>query len=241
MQSSNMKVVFIEFKEYQLRRVQEEYIVQRGDTLWNIAKKLDTSVEELKKLNNLDSNLLFIGEVLKVPSYNTVTDTNITYVVKKGDTLYSIASSNNISLDRLKEINNLTSDSLSIGQTLIIPETESIILTKEDEIINEESVYVVEKGDTLYSIAKKYNTTVDKLKEYNSLTNDILSIGMNILIPSDTNYLEDIIIHTVTSGDSLWGIANKYNTTINDIKKLNNLVSDLLIIGQELQVKRNTK
>ena len=222
-------------------RVQEEYIVQRGDTLWNIAKKLDTSVEELKKLNNLDSNLLFIGEVLKVPSYNTVTDTNITYVVKKGDTLYSIASSNNISLDRLKEINNLTSDSLSIGQTLIIPETESIILPKEDEIINEESVYVVEKGDTLYSIAKKYNTTVDKLKEYNSLTNDILSIGMNILIPSDTNNLEDIIIHTVTSGDSLWGIANKYITTINDIKKLNNLVSDLLIIGQELQVKRNTK
>ena len=222
-------------------RVSEEYIVQRGDTLWNISKKLDTTVDELKKLNNLNSNLLFVGQVLKVPSYESATDTNVTYIVKKGDTLYSIASSFNTTVNSLKELNNLKSDSLSIGQSIIIPETTSVITPSEDEIINEGSVYVVEKGDTLYSIAKKFNTTVDKIKNTNSIVNDILTIGMNLLIPTNGNTFEDIIIHTVESGDSLWSLANKYNTTVNDIKQLNNLLSDLLIVGQKLQVKRNTK
>ena len=64
---------------------------------------------------------------------------------------------------------------------------------------------------------------------------DILTIGTNLLIP--TTSLSDIIIHKVVSGDSLWSLANKYNTTINSIKKLNNLVSDLINVGDELQVK----
>ena len=189
----------------------------------------------------MNSNLLFVGQVLKVPSYESATDTNVTYIVKKGDTLYSIASRFNTTVNSLKELNNLKSDSLSIGQSIIIPETTSVITPSEDEIINEGSVYVVEKGDTLYSIAKKFNTTVDKIKNTNSIVNDILTIGMNLLIPTNGNTLEDIIIHTVESGDSLWSLANKYNTTVNDIKQLNNLLSDLLIVGQKLQVKRNTK
>lgn len=222
-------------------RVQEEYVVEKGDTLWNIAKRLDTSVDELKRLNNLNSNLLYIGQVLKVPSYNTTTDTNVTYVVKKGDTLYSIAANNNTTVNNLKEINNLKSDTLSIGQLIKIPETTSVVTPSEDEIINEESIYIVEKGDTLYSIARKFNTTINDIKEKNSLVNDILTIGMSLIIPTGESTLNDIIIHKVEKGDSLWSLAKKYNTTVNDIKQLNNLMTDLLIIGEELQVKRNTK
>lgn len=222
-------------------RVQEEYVVMKGDTLWNIAKKLDTTVDELKRLNNLNSNLLYIGQILKVPSYNTITDTNVTYVVKKGDTLYSIASNNNTTVNALKELNNLKSDTLSIGELLKIPETTSIITPSEDEIINDETTYIVEKGDTLYSISKKFNITVDELKEKNSLINDILTIGMSLIIPNNKSSLDDIIIHKVERGDSLWSLSNKYNTTVNDIKQLNNLISDLLIIGSELQIKRNTR
>jgi LysM repeat protein len=196
-------------------------------------------VDEIKRLNNLNSNLLYVGQVLKLPSYETTTDTNITYIVSKGDTLYSIASKNNISVNDLKKYNNLTSDNLSIGQELNIPKGTSIITPSEDEVINEGSVYEVQKGDTLYSIAKKFNTSVDKIKEINSIVGDLLTIGMNLLIP--TSNLSDIIIHKVVSGDSLWSLANKYNTTVDSIKQLNNLVSDLLKVGEELQVKRNTK
>ena len=220
-------------------RVQEEYKVEKGDTLWNISKKLNTTVEELKKLNNLSNNLLYIGQVLKVPSYETITDTNISYIVKKGDTLYNIAKVNNISVSDLKEYNNLSNDDLFIGQVLKIPESTSIITPNEDVIINEDNMYVVDKGDTLYSISKKFNTTVNDIKTANNLVSDILSIGTKLLIPGTS--LEDIIIHKVVSGDSLWSLAKKYNTTVEDIKLLNNLASDLLSIGQELQVKRNTK
>lgn len=215
-----------------------EYIVEKGDSLWNISKKLGISVDEIKRLNNLNSNLIYVGQVLKLPGYETTTDSNITYIVKKGDTLYSIASKNNVTVNELMKLNNLSNTNLSIGQQLKIKESESIITPSENEVINENSIYTVKKGDTLYSIAKKNNTTVDKLKEINNIVNDILTIGASLFIPNSN--LEDIIIHKVVSGDSLWGLANKYKTTIEDIKQLNNLVSDLLVIGTDLQIKRNT-
>ena len=224
---------------YTSPNTKDTYTVVRGDTLWNISKKLGITVDEIKKLNNLDSNLLYVGQVLKLPSYETTTDTNITYIVQGGDTLYSISKKYDISVNDLKKYNNLISDTLSIEQELNIPKGTSIITPSEDEVINEGSVYEVKKGDTLYSIAKKFNTTVDKIKELNSIIGDILTIGTNLLIP--TTSLSDIIIHKVVSGDSLWSLANKYNTTIDSIKKLNNLVSDLINVGDELQVKRNTK
>ena len=224
---------------YTTSSTKDTYTVVKGDTLWNISKRLGITIDEIKRLNNLDSNLLYVGQVLKLPTYETSTDTNITYIVQKGDTLYSIATKNDITVKELKEYNNLTSDNLSIGQELNIPKGTSIITPSEDEVINEGSIYKVQKGDTLYSISKKFNTSIDKIKELNSLVSDILTIGTNLLIP--TSNLSDIIIHKVVSGDSLWSLANKYNTTIDSIKKLNNLVSDLITIGEELQVKRNIK
>lgn len=220
-------------------RVQEKYIVKKGDTLWNIAKKFNTSVDELKKINNLKSNMLYISQELKVPEYKTVEDSNIKYIVKKDDSLSSISKEFNISTDELIKENNLNSDKLYIGEQLKIPSSKSVINKYQDEIINENDKYIVQKGDTLYSIARKYNTTIDNLKKINNFIGDILEIGSKINVPS--NKLTDIIIHKVIKGDSLWSIANKYNTTIDEIKKLNNLVSDLLNVGDELQVKRNTK
>ena len=99
------------------------------------------------------------------------------YTVKSGDTLYQIARIYNINVDDLKKANNLTSNTLSIGQTLIIPSSGA------QEPIST-NTYIVQKGDTLYNIAKKYNTTVNDIKYLNNLTSNVLSIGEQLIIPS---------------------------------------------------------
>ena len=143
------------------------YTVLKGDTLWNIAKKFNTSVDMIKNLNNLSTNTLSIGQILILPENET---TNIdTYIVKKGDTLYNISKIFNVSQEELMKLNNLTTNLLSVGQILKIP-------------TNSEITYIVLKGDTLYKIAKYYNTSVDEIKKKNNLTNNTLSIGQILKI-----------------------------------------------------------
>ena len=203
------------------------YIVQKGDTLYSVAMANNTTVDELKKANNLTSNILSTGQLLKIPSALLPEST---YIVKKGDSLYSIANKYNTTVDELKRINNLTSNILSIGQVLKLPSDKVSNVEKEENTIS----YTVQKGDSLYSIARKYSTTIDKIKDLNNLTTNLLSIGQVLLIPTDTN-LETT--YTVQKGDSLYSIAKKYDTTIDRLKQLNNLSSNLLSIGQILIVR----
>lgn len=203
------------------------YIVKKGDTLYSIAAANNTTVDELKKANNLTSNILSTGQLLKIPSALLPEST---YIVKKGDSLYSIANKYNTTVDELKRINNLTSNILRIGQVLKLPSDKVSDVEKEENTIS----YTVQKGDSLYSIARKYSTTIDKIKDLNNLTTNLLSIGQVLLIPTDTN-LETT--YTVQKGDSLYSIAKKYDTTVDRLKQLNNLSSNLLSIGQMLIVR----
>lgn len=203
------------------------YIVQKGDTLYSVAMANNTTVDELKKANNLTSNILSTGQLLKIPSALLPEST---YTVKKGDSLYSIANKYNTTVEELKRINNLTSNTLSIGQVLKLPSDKASNIEQEKNTIT----YTVQKGDSLYSIARKYSTTIDKIKDLNNLTTNLLSIGQVLLIPTNTN-LETT--YTVQKGDSLYSIAKKYNTTVDKLKQLNNLTSNLLSIGQILIVR----
>ena len=205
------------------------YTVQKGDSLYQIAIKYGTTVAELKKTNDLTSNSLSIGQVLTLPDKELSTEPeNNVYIVKKGDSLYQIAIKYNTSVDELKKINNLTSNSLSVSQKLTLP-------TKVTEDQTEYDYYTVQKGDSLYQIAKKYNTTVNEIKSLNNISSSLLSIGQQLKVPS---FGEKYTLYTVTKGDSLYQIAKKYNTTVNNIKNLNNLTSNLLSIGQELKIPR---
>lgn len=211
----------------------EYYIVKKGDSLWSIANKNNTNVSELKKLNNLTSNSLSIGQKLKLPTNNNETiepipSTSNTYIVKKGDSLYSIAKKYDTTVDSIKTTNNLTNNTLSIGQTLKIPGTS----------IEQPNSHTVSKGETLYSIATKYGVSVNDIKQKNNLTSNTLNIGQVLLLPGTTEE-NTINSYTVKKGDTLYGIANKYNLTTDELKKLNNLTSNTLSIGQTLKVRKN--
>ncbi len=218
------------------------YKVQKGDSLYSIAKKYNTTVNEIVKLNNLKTNNLSIGQTLRIPEKYDDNElsvpTYINYTVKKGDSLYKIAKDNNISIDTLIKDNNLSSNNLSIGQNLKIRVNEEEILECFGEDYtppdNESNLtYIVKKGDNLYSIANKYNTSVDNIKKINNLKTNNLSIGQVLKIPisSSTNN-----IYVVQKGDSLYSIARKFNTTVDNIKRKNNLSSNILMIGQRLNI-----
>lgn len=207
---------------YYLEGVEDFYIVQKGDSLYKIAGKYNTTVEELKKLNNLSSNLLSIGQKLNIPSIK-VDNSEETYIVQKGDSLYSISNKFNTTVDSIKKLNNLSSNLLSIGQIIKIPTSTSAPTSS--------NVYIVQKGDSLYSIANKYNTTVDNIKKLNNLNSNLLSINQKLEIP-----VQSESIYIVEKGDSLYKIANKFNTTVDNLKKINNLNSNLLQIGQQLKI-----
>jgi LysM repeat protein len=197
------------------------YIVQSGDTLYSIARKLGLSVSELMEYNNLKSNILSIGQILKIP---TTTSVNYEYyTVQKGDTLYGIAQKYNTSVDDIIKLNNLSTTVLSINQMLKIP-----VQSNTDYL-----EYIVMPGDTLYSIANKYNISVNELKTYNNLNTDLLSIGQVLKIPTSE---EENKTYIVQKGDTLYSIASKYNTTVSELKSKNGLTSDILTIGQLLDI-----
>lgn len=203
---------------------QEIYTVKKGDSLWKIANKYNTTVEKLKSANNLKTNTLSVGQKLVIPSISVSPEVSDTYIVQKGDSLWSIANKFNMTVSELKNLNNLTNNLLSIGQVLKIKDSSN----------NGKTTYTVQKGDSLWVIANKYGITTEELKNYNKLTSNLLSIGQVLKIPQGKTSTENI--YTVKKGDSLWTIANRYNTTVEKIKVLNNLTSNLLSIGQQLKI-----
>ena len=197
---------------------------------------LDSNGDDVNQLKNNWQDLA--DAVIDALLTYTGKSTEGYYIVKKGDTLYSIARDNNLSVSELKKLNNLTSNTLSIGQRLKIKSDTTISPIEPTQPTDTSNIYTVKSGDSLYSIARKYNVTVNDLINYNNLKSNVLSIGQQIRIPSSTTNAGETSsnIYTVKSGDSLYSIARKYNVTVNDLMKYNNLTSNLLSIGQQIRI-----
>ncbi len=163
----------------------------------------------------------------------------VIYKVRPGDSLYSIAEKYNTTTYNIKKLNNLNNDLLTIGQTLYIDGDDKlehigidICEDEVDDIKDKFDTYTVKQNDSLYKIAKEYNTTVNNLIYINDLKNNLLSVGQKLLVP----HIENYITYVVKKDDSLYKISSNYNLTPKQIIDLNNLESNILDVGQKLKI-----
>lgn len=179
------------------------YVVQKGDNLSNIAKKFNITVADIEEWNKLTNNNVQLGATLQVAKIPTVKEEtavaperkDIQYIVQKGDNLGNIAKKFGASLDDLKQWNNLVSNSIALGSTLIVAKNEIAIVTNKATVASfkkkddyaapakKEAEYYVKKGDSLYSISKKYpGVTISDLKKWNNIKEEELKPGMKLKI-----------------------------------------------------------
>jgi membrane-bound lytic murein transglycosylase D len=253
------------------------YRVKRGDNLSTIAQKYDVAVDDIKKWNNIRGNKVAYGKNLKINGLESdqketavaKVETDIKgvhkdslatptfYIVQKGDNLSAIAKKFNITLTDIKEWNKLTNSNVHLGTSLQVvknPINKEVI---SESVERKDIAYSVQKGDNLGSIAKKFGTSIEDLKQWNKLNSNAIAIGNSLIVAKN-----EIVIDTnkatvasfkkkeqfpstankeaeyyVKKGDSLYSISKKYpGVTISDLKKWNNIKDDELKPGMKLKI-----
>jgi len=189
----------------------DTYIIQRGDTLDALARRFNTTVADLRAANSIVGVHIFAGQILLIPR-GKARPVDV-YEIQPGDTLYSISRRFNTSIGILQGLNELGDASeITAGQNILIPAAED----------SSHEVYVVQAGDSLFSIAKRFNTVVSVLKSLNGIADEReLELGQTILVPEiDATKYEE---YEVQPADTLYGIAQSFATSEETLMSLNGI------------------
>ena len=239
------------------------YVVQSGDDVASVARKFGISQDSVRSWNSLDvAAIVKTGDTLVVSKPEPIPPVESAqpqkdrpkiskgakYAVREGDTFADIAKSYGVPVVMLMQANQGFNKRLTVGDSLVIPEyvkkkaekkpakSESKPAAKKAS--NEKvSVYVVQSGDNLSSISRKFGTTVAKIQELNNMGNSTnLSVGQKLKVAGTPE--AEYKIHTVKKGEGLWDIARQYKVTIEEIVKWNDLKDTKLKVGEKLKIKQ---
>ncbi|MDK2599231.1 peptidoglycan endopeptidase LytE [Bacillus stercoris] len=158
--------------------------VKKGDTLWDLSRKYDTTISKIKSENHLRSDFIYVGQTLSINGKSTSSksssssSSSSTYKVKSGDSLWKISKKYGMTVNELKKLNGLKSDLLRVGQVLKLKGSSSSSSSSSSSVsTSSTSTYKVKRGDSLSKIAKQYGTTVSKLKGLNGLKSDVIYVN----------------------------------------------------------------
>lgn len=215
---------------------------------------------DTQQIANSDAKIRKEDKSNKITKVDTLSTNTVTYVVQKGDNLSIIAKKYNVSIAEIKEWNNLATTSLQLGTSLQIGKIE---VNEKEEIAvvtpkMENVEYIVKKGDNLGSIAKRFTSTVEDIKQWNNLSDNNIALGKSLIVAKNEIAAETKAVaetsfkkkdnltsaakmnaqdYYVQKGDSLYSISKKYpGVTISDIKKWNNIKSEDLKPGMKLKI-----
>lgn len=226
----------------------QEHLVKLGETLSGIAEKYKISMSELIAINKLATADVYQGQILKLVRDKTETTSQTTtdqviekkeeHVVVVGETLSSIAQKYHLTVQQLRAYNFLQSEQLSPGQILRLKQVT--IATQGTTSANSVS-YTVQNGDTIYSIARRHNMTVEQIMEKNGLVNSELSVGQVLDVSQVTNTTSTTPpsqnkTHSVAVGETLYRIARKYGVSVEQLKEKNGLTSNEISVKQILVI-----
>ncbi len=231
------------------------YVVQEGDQLWKIAQRFGTTVIGLMALNNLESDTIFPGQVLALPTplpTKTKPPTpplptgSFYYIVQPGDQLLQIARRFGVTTAAIRTASRISGDAIFPGQVLVIPPPSPTKTPRPPG-----TTYVVQSGDQLRALARRFGLTVAQLKSANGLTSDTIQVGQVLFIPTPlppptatrtpTAIPAGVTVHFVQTGDRLQIIAVWYGVTIKAIRDKNGLSSDNIAVGQALVIPNPTR
>ena len=208
-----------------------EHKVDAGNTLYSLSKRYKVSIDDIKKVN--PSTELKTNTKILIPfTRNSISKIHKYHTVLSGETLYSISKHAGISLDQLKSYNKLTNNRLSLGQKLIIGYSSSSANTSKNNsnyttTQKEATKHVVKPGETLYSIARKHNVSLERIQRKNAIAYGNISPGDTLLIPERIKSLET---KTLTM----------YNSTSKDLDpNLAEIISPVGEVGSIVKIQSN--
>ncbi|UPT72064.1 MAG: LysM peptidoglycan-binding domain-containing protein [Flavobacterium sp. JAD_PAG50586_2] len=278
--ASNSTKTYKEEKVVSYKDVVKYHKVKRGDNLGEISDKYGVSVAEVKKWNKLKGTNIVPGKSLKIIRNERVVTTvrrevkadknavetavasneegkpSDFYVVERGDNLFSIAKKFNVSLEDLKKWNNLEDLNVDQGIKLTLADTGNSPKEATNKAEVKVTEHVVERGENLGAIARKYDVAVSDIKDWNNLEDNNIQLGAKLIVGKKymissensksantrkesiaVNNREQVKLYYVKKGDSLYSISKKYpGVTIQDLKKWNGIKNESLKTGMKLKI-----
>lgn len=259
-----------------------KYTVKAGDSVWSVSNKYGITMAQLIQWNNIQNNFIYPGQQLTVSnsgstnsaSSNTGSSANTnnsssantgssssqgTYTVKAGESVWSVANKNGITMNQLIEWNNIKNNFIYPGQQLIVkggnstntntgsttsaakPNTPNTSATTSTSSSGN-TMYTVKAGESVWSVANKHHITMDQLIEWNNIKNNFIYPGQQVIVKKGSSQTTNqqspagSKTYTVKSGESVWGVADSHGITIAQLIEWNNIKNNFIYPGQTLIV-----